>query len=200
MPVEEALNYDMLKAALLKRNELTEEGFKRRYKRCRPESGETFQQFTSRLKSYFTRWIDMSGINKTYEGLADLILRDQLAFICNRDLELFLREREPKSLEQASKLADQFKEARYTDIVNLTFKANDRSRSRSRSRSPSPSFRRFNYRTPQSYNGSCFICGNKNHIARFCPNRVKSTNIKVAAVHSNDRSRSRSPTKRARFQ
>ena len=161
MPVEEALNYDMLKAALLKRYELTEEGFKRRYKRCRPDSGETFQQFTSRLKSYFTRWIDMSGINKTYEGLADLILRDQLAFICNRDLELFLRGREPKSLEQASELADQFKEARYTDIVNLTFKANDRSRSRSRSRSPSPSFQRFNYRTPQSYKGSCLICGIK---------------------------------------
>ena len=199
MPVEEGLNYDMLKAASLKRYELTEEGFKRRYKRCRPDSGETFQQFTSRLKNYFTRWIDMSGINKTYEGLADLILRDQLAFICNRDLELFLREREPKSLEQASELADQFKEAWYTDIVNLTFKANDRSRSRSRSRSPSPSFQRFNYRTPQSYKGSCFICGNKNHIARFCPNRVKSTNIKVAAVQSNDRSRSRSPTKRLRF-
>ena len=62
--VEEALNYDMLKAALLKRYELTEEGFKR-YKKCRPDSGETFQQFTSRMKSYFTRWIDMSGINKT---------------------------------------------------------------------------------------------------------------------------------------
>ena len=31
MPVEEASNYDMLKAALLKRYELTEEGFKRRY-------------------------------------------------------------------------------------------------------------------------------------------------------------------------
>ena len=111
-------------------------------------------------------------------------------------LSFFLREREPKSLDQASKLADQFKEARYTDIVNLPFKANDRSRSRS----PSPSFRRFNYRTPQSYKGSCFICGNINHVARFCPNGVKSTNIKVAAVQSNDRSRSRSPTKRVRFQ
>ena len=49
MPVEEALNYDVLKAALLKRYELTEEGFKRRYKKCRPDSGETFQQFTSRM-------------------------------------------------------------------------------------------------------------------------------------------------------
>ena len=201
MPVEEAINYDMLQTALLKRYEFTAEGFKRSYKKCRPDSGEFFQQFTSRLKRYFTRWIDIPGINKTYKGLADLILRDQLAVIHNKDLELFLREREPKSLEQASKLADQYKEARYTDIVNLTFKANDRSksRSRSRSRSRSPSFRRFNYRVLQLYKGSCFICGDKSHMARSCPNRVKSTNMKVAAVQSNDRGRSRSPSKRVRF-
>ena len=112
MPKEDALNYDKLKVALLKRYELTEEGFKRKCKKCRPENGETFQQFTTRMKSYFTRWIDMASIEKSYEGLQDLILREQLTFICNRDLELFLREREPKSLEQASKLADQYKEAR----------------------------------------------------------------------------------------
>ena len=109
MPKEDALNYDKLKVALLKRYELTEEGFKRKYKKCRPENGETFKQFTTRMKSYFTRWIDMASIEKSYEGLQDLILREQLTFICNRDLELFLREREPKSLEQASKLADQYK-------------------------------------------------------------------------------------------
>ena len=84
----------------------------------------------------------MASIEKSYEGLQDLILREQLTFICNRDLELFLREREPKSLEQASKLADQYKEARYVDIVSLTYKNNERSRSQSnsetgsRSRSP----------------------------------------------------------------
>ena len=135
MPKEDALNYDKLKVALLKRYELTEEGFKRKYKKCRPENGETFQQFTTRMKSYFTRWIDMASIEKSYEGLQDLILREQLTFICNRDLELFLREREPKSLEQASKLADQYKEARYVDIVSLTYKNNERSRSRSNSES-----------------------------------------------------------------
>ena len=61
-PKEDALNYDKLKVALLKRYELTEEGFKRKYKKCRPENGETFQQFTTRMKSYFTRWIDMASI------------------------------------------------------------------------------------------------------------------------------------------
>ena len=54
MPKEDALNYDKLKVALLKRYELTEEGFKRKYKKCRPENGETFQQFTTRMKSYVT--------------------------------------------------------------------------------------------------------------------------------------------------
>ena len=75
MPKEDALNYDKLKVALLKRYELTEEGFKRKYKKCRPENGETFQQITTRMKSYFTRWIDMASMEKSYEGLQHLILR-----------------------------------------------------------------------------------------------------------------------------
>ena len=195
------MNYDKLKVALLKRYELTEEGFKRKYKKCRPENGETFQQFTTRMKSYFTRWIDMASIEKSYEGLQDLILREQLTFICNRDLELFLREREPKSLEQASKLADQYKEARYVDIVSLTYKNNERSRSRSnsesRSRSRSPISRGPNqgnqgYPRPRV---RCYNCGGP-HVRRFCP-QLKQGIMKAGAV---DYRRSRSPTRKVTFQ
>ena len=201
MPKEDALNYDKLKVALLKRYELTEEGFKRKYKKCRPENGETFQQFTTRMKSYFTRWIDMASIEKSYDGLQDLILREQLTFICNRDLELFLREREPKSLEQASKLADQYKEARYVDIVSLTYKNNERSRSRSnsesRSRSRSPISRGPNqgnqgYPRPRV---RCYNCGGP-HVRRFCP-QLKQGIMKAGAV---DYRRSRSPTRKVTFQ
>ena len=199
MPKEDALNYDKLKVALLKRYELTEEGFKRKYKKCRPENGETFQQFTTRMKSYFTRWIDMASIEKSYKGLQDLILREQLTFICNRDLELFLREREPKSLEQASKLADQYKEARYVDIVSLTYKNNERSRSRSnsesRSRSPitrSPNQGNQGYPRPRV---RCYNCGGP-HVRRFCP-QLKQGIMKAGAV---DYRRSRSPTRKVTFQ
>ena len=201
MPKEDALNYDKLKVALLKRYELTEEGFKGKYKKCRPENGETFQQFTTRMKSYFTRWIDMASIEKSYEGLQDLILREQLTFICNRDLELFLREREPKALEQASKLADQYKEARYVDIVSLTYKNNERSRSRSnsesRSRSRSPTRRGPNqgnqgYPRPRV---RCYNCGGP-HVRRFCP-QLKQGIMKAGAV---DYRRSRSPTRKVTFQ
>ena len=197
MPKEDALNYDKLKVALLKRYELTEEGFKRKYKKCRPENGETFQQFTTRMKSYFIRWIDMASIEKSYEGLQDLILREQLTFICNRDLELFLREREPKSLEQASKLADQYKEARYVDIVSLTYKINERSRSRSNSesRSRSPIRRGPNQGNLGYPRVKCFNCGGP-HVRRFCP-QLKQGIMKAGAV---DYRRSRSPPRRVTFQ
>ena len=197
MPKEDTLSYYKLKVALLKRYELTEEGFKRKYKKCRPENGETFQQFKTRMKSYFTRWIDMASIEKSYEGLQDLILREQLTFICNRDLELFLREREPKSLEQASKLADQYKEARYVDIVSLTYKNNERSRSRSNSESRSRSpIRRGPNQGNQGYpRVKCFNCGGP-HVRRFCP-QLKQGIMKAGAVYYR---RSRSPPRRVTFQ
>ena len=197
MPKEDALNYDKLKVALLKRYELTEEGFKRKYKKCRPENGETFQQFTTRMKSYFTRWIDMACIEKSYEGLQDLILREQLTFICNRDLELFLREREPKSLKQASKLADQYKEARYVDIVSLTYKNNERSRPRSNSESRSRSpIRRGPIQGNQGYpRVRCFNC-NGPHVRRFFP-QLKQGIMKAGAA---DYWRSRSPIRKVTLQ
>ena len=197
MPKEDALNYDKLKIALLKRYELTEEGFKRKYKKCRPENGETFQQFTTRMKSYFTRWIDMASIEKSYEGLQDLILREQLTFICNRDLELFLQKRESKSLEQASELADQYKEARYVDIVSLTYKNNERSRSRSNSesRSRSPIKRGLNQGNQGYPRDRCFNC-NGPHVRRVCP-QLKQGIMKAGAA---DYRKSRSPTRKVTFQ
>ena len=176
---------------------MTKEGFKRKYKKCRPENGETFQQFTTRMKSYFTRWIDMASIKKSYEGLQDLILREQLTFICNRDLELFLRERESKSLEQANKFADQYKEARYFDIVSLTCKNNERSRSRSNSdsRSRSP-IRTGPNQGNKGYPGvRCFNC-NGPHVRRFCP-QFKQGIMKAGVA---DYRRSRSPPRKVTFQ
>ena len=61
MSAKEAYNYDMLKAVLLNRYYLTEKWFKRKYKKCRPDTSETFGQFTSHMKKYFTTWLDVPG-------------------------------------------------------------------------------------------------------------------------------------------
>ncbi|XP_052696354.1 uncharacterized protein LOC128175021 isoform X2 [Crassostrea angulata] len=116
---EDALDYDKLKLALLQRYELTEDGFKRKFRSAKPDVGETFVQYSVRMSSYLQRWLKMAHIAETYEALFDLVLRDQFLNVCNRDLILFLKERTPKSIQDMAQLADQYREAKLTNAANL---------------------------------------------------------------------------------
>ena len=77
MPDTDVDNYDQLKLALLKRYQLTEEGFRKRFRESKSEKGETVYQFVARLSRYFRRWVELSGITKTYDGLQDFMVREQ---------------------------------------------------------------------------------------------------------------------------
>ena len=98
---------------------------------------------------------------------------------------------------QANKLADQYKEARYVDIVSLTYKNNERSRSRSnsRSRSRSPIRRGPNQRNQGYPRVKCFNC-NGPHVRRFCP-QLKQGIMKAGAA---DYRRSISHPRKVTFQ
>lgn len=73
----DSLNYDKLKDALLKRFQLTEEGFRSKFRSSKPEVGETSSQFVVRLKDYLSSWMDLAKVTQDYDGLRDLILREQ---------------------------------------------------------------------------------------------------------------------------
>ena len=45
-------DYEKLKEALLKNFDMTERGFRKKFRYERPEKSETFIQFSSRLRSY----------------------------------------------------------------------------------------------------------------------------------------------------
>ena len=86
MPSDEVLQCDILKRALLKRYEKTEEGFRNKSRHTKPEQGETAHQFVARLQRYFNRWVDMSGCVKEYKELADLLIREQFVnYLFSRD-------------------------------------------------------------------------------------------------------------------
>ena len=59
MPMDQALDYKALKTALLKRYNLTEEGFRTKFRESKPDQGETVFQFVARLDRYFCRWTEM---------------------------------------------------------------------------------------------------------------------------------------------
>lgn len=77
----------------------------------KPYSGETISQFAVRIENYLERWVELGKVEKTYEGLKDLIMREQILQQVSKPLALFLKERDPKKVSLLSELADKYEEA-----------------------------------------------------------------------------------------
>ncbi|XP_060070207.1 uncharacterized protein LOC132550192 [Ylistrum balloti] len=183
LPVERALDYDMLKTALLKRFELTEEGFRKKFRSARPEAGETFSQFAIRLDSYFQRWIEMAETTRDFASLKDLMIRDQFLHCCGKELSLFLKERVPRSLNEMSKLADQFAEARNTTSGLMTGKTGSNRGDRLHASSQNNTAKSDK---AGNSNKTCYACGKQGHMSYDCKNK-KTGNKQIAAVSAQDK-------------
>lgn len=90
LPVAEALKYESLKGALLKRFQLTEEGFPLKFRSSRPENGESPSQFFARLDNYVEKWFCLAGSTKSYENIKDLFLREPFLNSCSNQLGMYL--------------------------------------------------------------------------------------------------------------
>ena len=178
LPPEDALDFETLKDALLVRFELTEEGFRKKFRSAKPEVGETFVQFGARLQNYLMRWIELAGADKTFDGLVDLLLRDQLLFVSNTDLRIFLKERTPDNMKTMTSLADQYREARGGNILGSIFspkntKAKEPEEPKKESFQPKPKVnyqQRSGSRKPfvEIADRTCHLCGKRGHLARNC--------------------------------
>ena len=112
MAVSDAADYAKLKDALLKNFDMTERGFRKKFRYEKPERSETFVQFSSRLRSYLNKWINMAKIEESYEAIWDFMARDQFLESCNRELYVHLKPKTFKNLDEMAKEADLFAEAR----------------------------------------------------------------------------------------
>ena len=177
---EEAQNYDVLKLALLKRFDITEEGFKRRFRTSKPDQGETCKQFVARLSNYMVRWVELAEAEKTYVGLFDLVMREQFLQTCAKDLAVFLKERQPESVELMAKFADQYLEARGPSNTVRPRTVDTRTQLRHMAEKTSKPYNFGQSRQPpvtQPYGNStrkCYNCSGLGHVSRDCPSR-KST-------------------------
>ncbi|KAJ8017727.1 hypothetical protein HOLleu_44661 [Holothuria leucospilota] len=91
-------NYDTLKKALLFTYELNADAFRRKFRGSKPEGGETYAQFVERITGYLKRWVDLSNTDKSFEGMLDLMVRDQFYGVCSKELRVFVKEGQPTVL------------------------------------------------------------------------------------------------------
>ena len=95
----------------MKRYDLTEEGYRRKFRASKPEVDESPEQFIVRLDTYLVRWLELLNTERSFEGLKDLIVKEQFIDACPKELAIHLRERAPETLVQIVKIADQYLEA-----------------------------------------------------------------------------------------
>ena len=167
----EALDYDKLCEALLKRYQLTEEGFRQKFRTSKQEPGETAGQFAVRLSNYLSRWMEIGKVKETYEDLRDLILREQFLSASNKNLVLFLKERKIRSIKEMVEFAEQYNEAHTVGDVSARQTMN-----RTDSRTDVPKRETFrntlvdDNRTQKTFRERyCYGCGGKDHFIKSCP-------------------------------
>ena len=107
----QANEYETLKKAILIRYEHHEEGFRKKFKNSKPESGESGAQYANRLLNYFQRWTSLASVDDSKAGLLDLMVRDEFLHSVPRDVAMFLREREPCDIDTMVELTDRYLKA-----------------------------------------------------------------------------------------
>ena len=86
---------------------------RQRFRKLRPSEGEFPQELITRLKGLATRWARDS---KTRGDLLDLIVREQFLSVLPEDSRIAVIERQPKTLEDAGRVANNFLQARSFSI------------------------------------------------------------------------------------
>lgn len=168
LPLDQSEDYQALKLALLAKYKLNAETYRRRFRTIRKDTGETFAQMIVRMTTLLKRWICLAGKTAdSYKDLEDLILYEQLLNVSGPELELFLRQNDPKNVTEAAVFADRFVAAKNaTKDVKTGFKSNHGvGKTQTKEKVEDA-------KVTDNKKLACFECG-KGHMRRDCPQWIK---------------------------
>ena len=86
-------------------------GFREKFRSVRPVADESFQSFYTRIVHLCNRWIDLSKTGRTFDGLMDLMLQEQILQSFSKETVVFLRERKFQSVEELVEAGERYRVA-----------------------------------------------------------------------------------------
>ena len=110
MDFETSLDYDQVKAAILSKYNISAEIYRQRFRSLEVHAGESPKELYARLKELYGKWVEPKG--KTIHDIGEIIILEQYLRMLSPELQVWIRERDPKTAFKAAELADIFVAAR----------------------------------------------------------------------------------------
>ena len=199
---QECCNYDVLKAHLLLAYELCPEVYRKRFRTMTKFVNDTYSDFAFKMENACKRWLEGRKVYNDIEGLRHTFLLEQFFLVIPDDLKLWLTDKDPKTLQNAAQLADQFV-ALHKSVRTSSYDSNQTTQdATSASDKPATSvlstdFSRSNFfkngnkftnKSQNKFKGvTCFYCKRKNHVISQCKLKKKhdaAKEINVAKVET----------------
>ena len=124
------------------------------------------------------RWLELSHTERSFEGLKDLIVKEQFIDSCPKELAIHLRESAPETHVQIAKIADKYLEAHRKHLFSSASKkphVQPKMEETKTAQSDTTALQCYksNARGHKAINCStlakrCFLCGKQGHEARNC--------------------------------
>ena len=110
---EDAADYDAIKKALLFRFRKTAEFYRKKFRSVRREENETFVQASNRMVVQAKKWFNLKDrdVNNPRD-VWDLFMQEAFYHVLPAELEVKVRERQPRTLSEGAEAADVIVEAK----------------------------------------------------------------------------------------
>lgn len=107
LPIEQALDYDVVKTAVLRAYELVPEAYRQKFRSHVKSARQTYVEFAREKKTLFDKWCLSSGIT-TFEQLQELILLEDFKTCAPENVVVYLNEQKVQVLADAAIATDEF--------------------------------------------------------------------------------------------
>lgn len=107
LPLQDSLQYDLVKVAILRAYELVPEAYRQKIRAHRKSSSQTFVEFAREKETLLDKWYNACKVSD-FVSLRELILLEEFKNCLPERVVIYLNERKVLSLSEAAVLADEY--------------------------------------------------------------------------------------------
>ena len=108
LSVEQSSNYEHVKEAILKANELVPEAYRQKFRNYLKYDSKTHVEFAREKENLFNRWCHFKEIGKDFKKLKQMVLLEEFKDKVRPDIRSHLDEQKVEELEKAAIMADDY--------------------------------------------------------------------------------------------